>query len=67
MEVMLVAEDKETAHGTKVCVDLVKPWSHSQRLVRGDSYFASVHTAEMLMLIGLWFIGVLKTAREDSP
>jgi Transposase IS4 len=49
-------------HGTKILLSLVKPWQHSQRLVAADSFFASVHTAETMMHIGLRFIGVVKSA-----
>jgi hypothetical protein len=60
-------EQQELQHGTKCLVALVKPWHHSQRLVCADSFFASVHTAETLLNIGLRFIGVVKTATKRFP
>jgi Transposase IS4 len=57
----------ELKHRTKVCVELIKSWFHSQRLVVADAFFSSVHTAETLMNIGLRFIGDVKTATKRSP
>jgi hypothetical protein len=54
-------------HGTKVLKSLVEPWSHSDRIVCADSYFASVKTAEEMRKIGLHFIGVVKTAKKCFP
>ena len=48
-------------------LDLVHPWAHSDRVVRGDSYFASVGAAIALKTIGLRFIGVVKTAIRKFP
>lgn len=55
------------SHGAAVTKRLVDPWSHSNRIVCGDSYFASVHTAQVLKGIGLGFIGVVKTAHRKFP
>jgi Transposase IS4 len=60
-------EQMKLQHGTKVLMSLVKPWHHSQRLIAADSYFASVHTAETMLNIGLRFIGVVKTATRRYP
>jgi hypothetical protein len=49
-------------HGTKVLLQLVKPWYHSNRVIVADSYFASVECAEELLKRNLKFIGVVKTS-----
>jgi hypothetical protein len=54
-------------HGTKVCIELVSNYFWSDRVVCGDSYFASVGCAEELLKNGLRFIGVVKTATEKFP
>ena len=54
-------------YGTKVILELVRPWANTNRLVCGDSYFASVGAALSLMNIGLRFIGVVKTATKKFP
>jgi hypothetical protein len=46
---------------------LVLPWANSGRLVRADSYFVSVATADALMQIGLKFFGVIMTATRKFP
>jgi hypothetical protein len=33
------------SHGGRICVELVEPWLHSDRIVCADSYFASVSAA----------------------
>ena len=43
------------------------PWANTDKLVVGDSYFASVTTAIELKKIGLRFIGVVKTATRQFP
>jgi hypothetical protein len=53
-------------HGTKVCGDLVQPWAHFNHLVCADSFFASLHTAEKLMNLGLRYIGVVKWRSKVS-
>jgi Transposase IS4 len=49
-------------HGTVVPQRLISPWAGSNRIVCGDSYFASVEAATHLRSLGLHFIGVVKTA-----
>ena len=56
------AEETRLLHGTQVLKGLVLPWANSDRVVCAESYFASVGAAEELKRIGLWFIGVVKTA-----
>ena len=43
---------------------LSEPWFGTQRVVAGDSWFASVSTAELLMKKGLYFIGDVKTGTK---
>jgi hypothetical protein len=50
-------------HGTKVLLQLVKPWYHSNRVVVANSYFASVECADELVKRNLRFIGVVKSSR----
>jgi hypothetical protein len=54
-------------HGTKVLKFLVRPWFYRPRIVCADSYFASVNTAEALLMVNLRFIGVIKTATRRFP
>jgi hypothetical protein len=54
-------------HGTKVLLQLVKPWYHSNRVIVADSYFASVECAEELLKRKLKFIGVVKTSHRRFP
>ena len=55
------------SHGTAVTMRLVHPWLHTNRIVCGDSYFASVETAETLFASKTRFIGVVKTAHRGFP
>jgi hypothetical protein len=61
--------DAETGllHGTRILLFLVGPWIYSSRTVVGDSYFASVGAGEQLQMVGLGFIGVVKTATKRFP
>jgi len=52
---------------TAWCLRLSKPWWHSDRLVVGDSAFASVQTAVELRSRGLHFTGLVKTAHSKFP
>jgi Transposase IS4 len=54
-------------HGTAILCRLVEPWAGSNRVVCADSYFASVDAAERLLLLGLRFIDVEKTAIKRFP
>ena len=60
-------EDSSLNEGTQVMKELVLPWAKTDRVVVGDSYFASVQAARELYKIGLRFIGVVKTATRDFP
>jgi hypothetical protein len=55
-------------HGTKILLDLVKPWwNKTRRVVCADSYFSSVQTVIACRSKGLQFIGVVKTATKSYP
>jgi len=60
-------EENGYNHGCNVLHDLVEPWANTGRCVVGDSYFASVQAALRLFVIGLRFIGVIKTATTGYP
>jgi len=57
----------EFGAGTSVCLRLCKPWLGSNRIVCGDSAFASVKTAVELRKRGLHFAGLVKTAHRKFP
>ena len=59
--------NKHCLHGTAVLNKLVLPWRNTNRIVCADSYFASVEAAESLLLVGLRFIGVVKSATQRFP
>ena len=46
---------------------LVQPWFGSKRTVIGDSAFASFSTCVALLSMGLFFIGIVKTATSKFP
>ena len=55
-------------HGTSVMINLLKPWHHDgERVVCGDSYFASVSAVTEMKKVGIRFIGVIKTATKQFP
>ena len=54
-------------HGTATTLRLVQPWFGTNRHVNGDSYFASVRTAEALWDHGLRFSGPVETATAGYP
>jgi Transposase IS4 len=66
--------ENETRHnnahlnlGTKVLLDLVRPWYNSNRVVVADSFFSSVQTASCLLERGMKYGGVVKTATKHYP
>lgn len=70
--VKAISEDSHTLsdnlqHGTSILCELVEPWNNTNRIVCADSYFASVHTAEVLIEKGLKFIGVVKNCTRKFP
>jgi Transposase IS4 len=60
-------QEKEMNHGTRVLLDLISPWWHSNRIVCADSYFSSVQTALKCKACGIKYIGVVKTATKQYP
>lgn len=62
-----IGKSSGLTHGAAVTKRLVEPWMNTNRIVCGDSYFASVNTAQALYDVGLRFIGVVKTAHKKFP
>ena len=60
-------EEGELNHGTKVMIDLVTPWLYSDQIVCADSYFASKQSADEFKILGMRFVGVVKTATRKFP
>ncbi|XP_045778132.1 uncharacterized protein LOC123876048 [Maniola jurtina] len=58
---------RELGAGTATTLRLTEPWHGSGRIVVGDSWFASVKTAVELSKVGLYFIGLVKTAHSFYP
>ncbi|XP_069354527.1 piggyBac transposable element-derived protein 3-like [Maniola hyperantus] len=58
---------RELGAGTATTLRLTEPWHGSGRVVVGDSWFASVKTAVELSKVGLYFIGLVKTAHSFYP
>ena len=54
-------------HGTIVLKFLVDPWVRTDRCVCADSYIASVNAVTVMRMMGLCFIGVVKTATKKFP
>ena len=46
---------------------MVEPWVRTDHCVCADSYFASVNAVTVMRMIGLCFIGVVKTATKKFP
>jgi hypothetical protein len=59
--------EERLLHGASVMKELVLPWLHTDHIVCGDSYFASVPAALMFSRNILRFIGVVKKARRQYP
>ena len=55
---------KEVGATAATTLRLSEPWFGSNRVVAGDSWFASVRTAEELGKNGLYFIGDIKTGTK---
>lgn len=55
----------EYGHTTATSLRLVKPWFGTNRVVAGDSWFASVKLANALLGNGLHFIGDIKTNKAQ--
>ena len=50
----------------KSLLHLVKLWCNTNQLVSADYYFSSVSAAELMVINGLKFVGVIKTATRES-
>jgi len=55
-------DGSEYGHTTATTLRLIKPWFGTQRVLGGDSWFASVKTAEACAERGTYFVGDVKTA-----
>ena len=62
-----VTDDDSNNHGTNVLKFLVEPWVRTDRCVCADSYFASINAVTVMRMMGLHFIGVVKTATKKFP
>ena len=62
-----VTDDDGNNHGTNVLKFLVEPWVRMDCCVCADSYFASVNAVTVMRMMGLRFIGVVKTATKNIP
>ena len=62
-----VTEDDGNNHGTNVLKFLVEPWVRTDCCECADSYFASINAVTVLRMMGLRFIGVVKTATKKFP
>ncbi|CAG4952550.1 unnamed protein product [Parnassius apollo] len=58
---------REFGARTATTLRLTEPWRGSGRVIVGDSWFASVKTAVELFKVGLYFIGLVKTAHSFYP
>ena len=59
-----VTDDDGNNHGSNVLKFLVEPWVRTDRCVCADSYFTSVNAVTVMRMMGLCFIGVVKTATK---
>ena len=57
-------ENASAVTETNVLKFLVEPWVRTDRCVCADSYFASVNAVTVMRMMGLRFIGVVKTATK---
>ncbi|KAL3781822.1 hypothetical protein ACHAW5_001132 [Stephanodiscus triporus] len=57
----------EGGKGTRVLLELTRPWRDSGCLVTTDAYFASVEAAVMMKEAGLFFIGNVKQCSRRFP
>ena len=62
-----VTDDNGNNHGTIVLKFLVEPWVRTDCCVCVDSYFTSVNAVTVMRMMGLRFIGVVKTATKKFP
>ncbi len=55
------------SEGTAVTARLSEPWFNTKRVVVADSAFSSIKTCKYLASNGLYFMGMVKTARKEFP
>jgi hypothetical protein len=68
-EVMCTKEyERAYGHTTATTLRLSTPWANTDRVIAGDSWFASFKCAVALMQeLGLYFLGVVKTNTAGFP
>jgi hypothetical protein len=59
--------DESGRKGTKVLLELTKPWHNTGRLVGGNAYFVSVEAAVAVKVKGMSFIGNVKQCHKKFP
>ena len=59
-----MTDDNGNDHGTNVLKFLVEPWVRTDCCVCANSYFVSVNAVTVMRMMGLCFIGVVKTATK---
>jgi len=62
-----VKEFNNLGAGTGTTMRLTRPWHGTNRVLVGDSWFASLLTAFELWRVGLFFMGIVKTASRFFP
>ena len=62
-----MTDDDGNNHGTNVLKFLVEPWVRTDWCVCADSYFTSVNAVTVMRMMGLDFIGMVKTATKKFP
>ena len=62
-----VTDDDSNNHRTNVLKFLVEPWVKTDRCVCAASYFTSINAVTVMRMMGLHFIGVVKTATKKFP
>jgi len=60
-------DESRLLHMTAALHRLFGPWAETRIIACADSYFASVEPVSSLMVMGLRFVGVVKTARGSCP
>ena len=61
-----MTDDDGNNHGTNV-LKFLEPWVKTDCCVCADSYFASINAVTVMRMMGLHFIGVVKTATKKFP
>jgi len=61
------AQKNNVGHCTATSLRIVEPWFGTNRVVAGDSWFASKKLAHLMRSVGLHFIGDVKTNSAQYP